>query len=266
MEPETEAEPDPEDKTCFTAAEATNFRDCCFRDRDGDVWLFDEETQRWRFILFDGTLSDTFQNEPLSSDLEPFILVEGEVEPETEAEPEPEDKTQFSGEEASAHKNTVFKDRDGDTWFFNYGLWLWRAIGPGWAHEWEELDGLYGPYTKVGPLSEHKRLWTAEEANDLKDEALVDSDWDTWIYDVPSEQWKCYHPGGSFSQERLDDSYQPYRIKRAESGTAPTVSYDEPSPDPEEVTFEGSAKEAVELLDRIARSLESISRKLGDEQ
>ena len=296
VEGEVEAEPEvPEGKTCFTAAEATNFRDCCFRDRDGDVWVFDEETELWRLILPYGSLSNTFQNEELRPDLEPFVLVEGEVEAEpeteTETEAEPEDKTEFSASEASKHKDTVFKDDEGDTWFFDYGLWLWRAIGPGWVCANEDLNSSYEPYTRVCPLYEFDRPWTAGEANDFKDEALEDGDGDIWVYDVPSEKWKCNNVGAPDSSE-LDEAYQPYRIKKAAQrraapeatvlgydepvqnseqvtfeGSAPEailLGYDEPVQNSEQVTFEGSAKEAVELLDRIARSLESIDRKLGD--
>ena len=260
-EPEPESEPEteeiPEGKTVFSAAEATNFKDCRFRDRDGDVWLFDEETDHWRFILSNGDLSVFLQYERLTPALEPLTLVEGETELEPEPESEPE-KTELTAEEASEHKDTVFEDKDGDTWFFDYGLQRWRSIGPGWAYAKEELWSFHGPYTKVGPLYEFERPWTAEEANDFKDEALEDSDGDTWIYDVPSEKWKCSN-FGAYDRTELDEAFQPYRIKKAAS-----AGYGEPSPDSEEVTFEGSAVEAVELLDRIARSLESIDRKLGD--
>lgn len=266
-EPETEPEEISEGKTVFSAAEATNFKDCRFRDRDNDVWLFDEETERWRFILSDGSLSSFLQHVALSAGLEPFTLVEGEIKAEAETEAEAE-KTEFSEKEASEQKDTVFEDNDGDTWFFDYGLQAWRAIGPGWAYAREELFSFHGPYTKIGPLHEFERGWTAEEAEQLKDEALEDSDGDTWIYDVPSEMWKCSNRG-VLDRDELDAYYQPYRIKKAAQArtAAPTVGYDEPfviAGGTEEVAFEGSAKEAVELLDRIARSLESIDRKLGD--
>ena len=278
-EPEAEAEPEPETekipegKARFSAAEATNFKDCRFRDRDDDVWLFDEETDRWRFIRADGSLSVAFQHVALIAALEPFTLVEGEIkaeaEPETEADPAEE--MEFSAAEASENKDLVFKDGEGDTWFFDYGMQRWRAIGSDWAYAKEELDGFYSPYTKIGPYYEFERGWTAEEANDLKDEALEDSDGDTWIYDVPSEMWKCSH-SGALDRDELDAAFQPYRIKKAAQGRAAApeavvLGDDEPfqlSGGTEEVAFEGSAKEAVELLDRIARSLESIDRKLGD--
>lgn len=268
-EPEPEPKKTPEGKTVFNAAEATNFKDCRFRDRDNDVWLFDEETDRWRYILPNGDLSLLLQPENLSPALEPFVLVEGEIEVETETEPE--EKTEFTAEEASEHKDTVFEDKDGDTWFFDYGMQRWRAIGPGWAYAKEELWSFHGPYTKVGPLHEFERGWTAEEANDFKDEALEDGDGDTWIYDVPSEMWQCNH-SGVLERDELEDTYQPYRIKKAAQGRtaapeAVILGDDEPfviAGGTEEVAFEGSAKEAVELLDRIARSLESIDRKLGD--
>lgn len=268
-EPEPET---PEGKTSFTAAEATNFKDCRFRDSHDDVWLFDEETDRWRFIRYDGTLSHLFQHEKLSPSLEPFILVEGEIEtePETKAEPKPAEGAKLSAAEASEHKDTVFEDSDGDTWFFDDGMQRWRGIGSDWAYAKEELEPLFSPYTSIGSLSEHDRGWTAEEANDLKDEALEDSEGDTWIYDVPSEQWKCR--SAAITNSELDAYYQPYRIKKAASstaapGTAIPLGFDEPFQDAggtEEVTFEGSAKEAVELLDRIAKALESIDNKLGD--
>lgn len=254
-EPETETEEIPEGKTVFSAAEATNFKDCRFRDKDRDVWLFDEETERWRLIMPSGDLSYAFQHKNLRPSLEPFVLVEGEIkaeaEPETEASPA--EKTQFSASEASKHKDTVFKDDEGDTWFFDYGMQRWRAMGPGWVCAREDLDSFHSPYTKIGPLHEFDRPWTAEEANDFKDEALEDSDGDTWIYDVSSEMWNCSR-SAVLGHDELDEAYQPYRIKKAASA----------APGTEEVTFEGSAKEAVELLDRIARSLESIDRKLGD--
>lgn len=261
-EPESEPEPEkiPEGKTRFSAAEATNFKDCRFRDRDDDVWLFDEETDRWRFIRANGSLSVALQHVALTPALEPFTLVEGEIkaeaEPETEADPA--EKTEFSEEEASAQKDTVFEDDEGDTWFFDYGLQRWRAMGQGWACAMEELDGFYGPYTKAGPLYEFDRPWTAEEASELKDEALKDDDGDTWIYDVPSEKWQCVS-AGVFDRTDLEAAYQPYRIKKAAS-----AGYNKPLSSTEEITYEGPAKEAVELLDRIARSLESIDRKLGD--
>ena len=281
--PEPETEKIPEGKTRFTASEATNFKDCRFRDRDGDVWLFDEEAQRWRFLHSDGTLSVLSQYEKLSPALEPFILVEGEIktEPETEtkSESEPAEGTKLSAKEASVHKGTVFEDSDGDEWFFDDVLQRWRGIGPDWAYSKEELEPLFSPYTKVGPLSEYERGWTAGEANEFKDEALEDRGGDTWIYDAPSEMWKCSH-SSALDYDELDEAFQPYRIKKAAQGrpAAPeaiVLGFDEPfqlsgdteEPSPEaeaseEVTFEGSAKEAVELLDRIARSLESISRHL----
>ena len=265
-EPEAEAEPEPETekipegKTRFSAAEATNFKDCRFRDRDDDVWLFDEETDRWRFIRADGSLSVAFQHVALIAALEPFTLVEGEIkaeaEPETEADPA--EKTEFSAEEASENKDLVFKDGDGDTWFFDYGMQRWRAIGSDWAYAKERLSSSYGPYTKVGPLYEFNRPWTAEEASEFKDEALEDSDGDIWIYDAPSEMWKCSH-SGALDRDELGEAFQPYRIKKAAS-----AGYNKPLSSTEEITYEGSAKEAVEILDRIAKALESIDRKLGD--
>lgn len=258
--PEPEPERIPESETNFTAAEATNFKDCRFRDRDNDVWLFDEATERWRFILSDGSLSSFLQHEKLSSGLEPFTLVEGEIEVETESEAEtdPAEEMEFSASEATVYTDTVFKDDEGDTWFFDYGMQRWRAMGPGWTCANEDLNSSYEPYTRVCPLYEFDRTWTAGEANDFKDEALEDGDGDIWIYDVPSEKWKCNNVGAPGSSE-LDEAYQPYRIKKAAS-----AGYNKPLSSTEEVTFEGSAKEAVELLDRIARSLESIDRKLGD--
>lgn len=262
----------PESKTVFSADEATSFKDCRFRDCHNDVWLFDEETDLWRYIRSDGTLSCLFQYAELTPSLEPFILVEGETEVETEPEPEPEPavKTMLSAKEASEHKDTVFEDSDGDAWFFDYGLERWRGIGRDWAYAKEELEPLFSPYNEVGPLSEYDRTWTAREANDLKDNALEDRDGDIWIYDAPSEMWKCSH-SSALDYAELDEAFQPYRIKKAASSTAApkafAFGFDEPfqlSGDTEEVTFEGSAKEAVELLDRIARSLESISNKLGD--
>lgn len=271
VETEPEAEQIPEGKTRFSAAEATNFKDCRFRDQEGDVWVFDEDIERWRFILSDGSLSRAYQHVALSAALGPFTLVEGETEVKAEPEAEPAEKTEFSAAEASEHKDLVFKDDDGDTWFFDYGLQRWRAIGSDWAYAKEELDGFYGPYTKVGPYYEFERGWTAEEASEFKDEALEDSDGDTWIYDVPSEMWKCSNRG-ALDRDELDAYYQPYRIKKAAQARtaapeAVVLGDDEPfviAGGTEEVTFEGSAKEAVELLDRIAQSLESIDRKLGD--
>ena len=284
-----ESDGTPADPVRLTAAEATSLRDSVCDSR-GREWVYTSEGG-YRLSLGGELLGKL--REQLPADYAPFVLVEGEVEaePETETEAEPEDKTEFSASEASKHKDTVFKDDEGDTWFFDYGLWLWRAIGPGWVCANEDLNSSYEPYTRVCPLYEFDRPWTAGEANDFKDEALEDGDGDIWVYDVPSEKWKCNNVGAPDSSE-LDEAYQPYRIKKAAQrraapeatvlgydepvqnseqvpfeGSAPEailLGYDEPVQNSEEVPFEGSAKEAVELLDRIARSLESIDRKLGD--
>ena len=286
-----ESDGTPADPVRLTAAEATSLRDSVC-DSGGREWVYTSEGG-YRLSLGGELLGKL--REQLPADYAPFVLVEGEVEAEpeteTETEAEPEDKTEFSASEASKHKDTVFKDDEGDTWFFDYGLWLWRAIGPGWVCANEDLNSSYEPYTRVCPLYEFDRPWTAGEANDFKDEALEDGDGDIWVYDVPSEKWKCNNVGAPDSSE-LDEAYQPYRIKKAAQrraapeatvlgydepvqnseevtfeGSAPEailLGYDEPVQNSEEVTFEGSAKEAVELLDRIARSLESIDRKLGD--
>ena len=262
-----ESDGTPADPVRLTAAEATSLRDSVC-DSGGREWVYTSEGG-YRLSLGGELLGKL--REQLPADYAPFVLVEGEVEAEpeteTETEAEPEDKTEFSASEASKHKDTVFKDDEGDTWFFDYGLWLWRAIGPGWVCANEDLNSSYEPYTRVCPLYEFDRPWTAGEANDFKDEALEDGDGDIWVYDVPSEKWKCNNVGAPDSSE-LDEAYQPYRIKKAAqrraAPEATVLGYDEPVQNSEEVTFEGSAKEAVELLDRIARSLESIDRKLGD--
>lgn len=252
----------------LTAAEAADLRGVVY-DNGGWKWVYTSE-EGYRMELPGNVLGQLHKQ--LSADHAPYFTEDPGVVVETEPEPEPE--IELTAEEASPRKDTVFKDSDGDTWFFDFGLWQWRAMGPGWAFAKEKLDSIYSPYTKVGPLSEFVRVWTAEEASNFKDAALEDNDGDIWIYDVPSERWKCSADGAPDGSE-LKKGYQPYRIKRdgatvrltAAPGSAIFLGYDEPFQSvggTEEVTLEGSAKEAVELLDRIARSLESIDRKLGD--
>lgn len=260
----------------LTAAEAADLRGVVY-DNGGWKWVYTSE-EGYRMELPGNVLGQLHKQ--LSADHAPYftedpgVVVETEPEPEIEkTEPEIE-KTELTAEEASPRKDTVFKDDEGDTWFFDFGIWQWRAMGPGWTCANEDLNSSYEPYTRVCPLSEFTRVWTAGEANDFKDEALEDGDGDIWIYDVPSEKWKCNNVGAPGSSE-LDEAYQPYRIKRdgdsvrltAAPGSYILLGYDEPfqlAGGTEEATFEGSAKEAVELLDRIARSLESIDRKLRD--
>ena len=253
----------PTEPVRLAVAEATSLRDIVY-DNGGRKWIYTSEGG-YRLALGGGVLGQLRERLPAAN--APYFT----EDPRAESAPETEPEIEFTAEEASSRKDTVFKDSDGDAWFFDFGLWQWRAMGSGWAFAKEELDSLFSPYTKVGPLSELVWVWTAEEANNLKKEALEDKDGDIWIYDVSSERWKCSAEDEPDSSE-LKKAYQPYRIKsdsrgRAAAPEAIFLGYDEPfqlAGGTEEVTLEGSAKEEVEILNRIARSLESIDRKLGD--